>query len=88
MSVKGGGVLLFPLHTEKALTYIERFNTIVFIVKRDATKSQIKQEFEKMFNVKVEEVRTLITSRGEKKAFIKLKKEYNASDIAVRLGIL
>lgn len=82
------GVLLHPLHTEKALAYIEKFNTLVFIVKRTATKHEIKEEIEKKFNVKVEEVRTMITPRGEKKAFIKLKKEYNASDIAVKLGIL
>jgi len=81
-------VLLYPLHTEKALESIEKHNTIVFIVRRTATKGEIKEEFEKRFNVKVEEVRTLITPRGEKKAFIKLKKGYSASDIAVRLGIL
>lgn len=81
-------VLLYPLHTEKALAYIEKYNTLVFIVRRTATKLEIKEEFEKRFGVKVDEVRTLITPRGEKKAFIKLKKEYSASEIAVRLGIL
>lgn len=81
-------VLLYPLHTEKALAYIEKYNTIVFIVRRTATKLEIKEEFEKRFGVKVEEVRTLITPRGEKKAFIKLKKDYSASEIAIKLGIL
>jgi len=81
-------ILLYPLHTEKALTYIEKYNTVVFIVRRTATKLEIKEEFEKRFGVKVEEVRTLITPRGEKKAFIKLKKDYSASEIAVKLGIL
>ncbi|MCC6009770.1 MAG: 50S ribosomal protein L23 [Fervidicoccaceae archaeon] len=81
-------VLLYPLHTEKALAYIEKYNTLVFIVRRTATKLEIKEEFEKRFGVKVEEVRTLITPRGEKKAFIKLKKDYSASEIAIKLGIL
>lgn len=81
-------ILLHPLHTEKALTYIEKYNTLIFIVRRTATKLEIKEEFEKRFGVKVEEVRTLITPRGEKKAFIKLKKDYSASEIAVKLGIL
>jgi large subunit ribosomal protein L23 len=80
--------LLYPLHTEKALAYIEKYNTLVFIVRRTATKLEIKEEFEKRFGVKVEEVRTLITPRGEKKAFIKLKKDYSASEIAIKLGIL
>jgi large subunit ribosomal protein L23 len=81
-------VLLYPLHTEKALAYIEKYNTLVFVVRRTATKLEIKEEFEKRFGVKVEEVRTLITPRGEKKAFIKLKKDYSASEIAIKLGIL
>jgi len=81
-------VLLYPLHTEKALAYIEKYNTLIFIVRRTATKLEIKEEFEKKFGVKVEEVRTLITPRGEKKAFIKLKKDYSASEIAIKLGIL
>jgi large subunit ribosomal protein L23 len=41
-----------------------------------------------MFNVKVEKVNTMITREGKKKAIIKLKPEYSAADIAVKLGIL
>jgi len=81
-------ILIRPLHTEKALILLERDNTLTFIVDRDATKNEIKYAIEKMFNVKVVKVNTLITPKGEKKAYIKLAPEYNASDIASRLGIL
>jgi len=81
-------ILLYPLTTEKAVTLIEKENKIVFIVNRKANKKQIKEAFEKLFEVKVEKVNTLITRDGRKKAFIKLKPEFKASDIAVRLGIL
>jgi len=81
-------ILLYPLTTEKAITLIEKENKIVFIVNRKANKKQIKEAFEKLFEVKVEKVNTLITRDGRKKAFIKLKPEFKASDIAVRLGIL
>jgi len=33
-------------------------------------------------------VRTLIDREGKKRAFVKIKSGYNASDIAIRLGIL
>jgi len=33
-------------------------------------------------------VRTLITTKGLKKAFVKLTDQYDASDLAIRLGIL
>lgn len=81
-------ILIRPLHTEKALTLIEKENTIVFIVDRKATKHDIKRAVETIFNVKVLKVRTLITPRGEKKAYIKLAPEYKASEIAAHLGLL
>jgi len=81
-------ILIRPLHTEKALLLIERENTITFIVDRKATKNDIKYAIEKLFDVKVERVNTLITPRGEKKAYIKLAPEYKASEIAMKLGLL
>jgi large subunit ribosomal protein L23 len=81
-------IVVRPVQSEKALKLIEEQNTLTFIVLRTVTKSDIKRLFEKTFNVKVEKVNTLITPRGEKKAYIKLAKGYSAADIAARLGIL
>ncbi|MEM4671831.1 MAG: 50S ribosomal protein L23, partial [Desulfurococcaceae archaeon] len=39
-------------------------------------------------NVKVAEVKTLITPKGEKKAYVKLHPEYKATEVATRLGIM
>ncbi|MEM0015227.1 MAG: 50S ribosomal protein L23 [Zestosphaera sp.] len=76
------------LATEKALTLVERENTLVFIVELKATKHQIREAIEKLFSVKVEEVRTAITMEGEKKAYVKLKPEYKASEVATKLGLI
>jgi len=81
-------VLLYPLVTEKTVGMIERENKIVFIVDRKANKKEIKEAFEKLFGVKVEKINTLITRDGRKKAYIKLRKDFKASDVAVKLGIL
>ncbi|MFX1389636.1 MAG: 50S ribosomal protein L23 [Promethearchaeota archaeon] len=76
-----------PLITEKTFDLIERENKLVFIVKRDANKNQIKKAIEKLHNAKVIKVNTLITPKGEKKAFVKFHPEYSAQDIAIDLGI-
>ncbi len=81
-------IIIRPLHTEKAINYIEKENTLVFIVDRRATKHDIKRAVEELFEVKVEKVRTLITPRGEKKAYVKLAPEYKASEIAAHLGLI
>ncbi len=81
-------VIIRPLHSEKAITLIEKHNTLVFVVDRKATKHDIAHAVEKLFGVKVEKVNTLITPRGEKKAYVKLAPEYSASEVATRLGLL
>ncbi len=81
-------VILYPLMTEKAIDLIERENKIVFIVDRRANKRDIARAVEELYDVKVEKVRALITPRGTKKAYVKLRPDYDASDLAIRLGIL
>ncbi len=81
-------VILYPLISEKAVQLINTRNTIVFIVERKATKSQIKREVEELYNVKVKKVNTLITPDGRKKAYVKLSDEYDASELAAKLGVI
>jgi large subunit ribosomal protein L23 len=81
-------ILKYPHLTEKSISLIEKENKIVFVVDRKANKKQIKEAFEKLFEVKVDEVNTLITRKGEKKAFIKINPKFKASDIATKLGLV
>jgi large subunit ribosomal protein L23 len=74
--------------TEVTSRMIERENKIVFIVNRRATKVDIKRAVEELYQVKVEDINTLITREGTKKALVKLAPEYSATELAVKLGIL
>ncbi|RLI02791.1 50S ribosomal protein L23 [Candidatus Bathyarchaeota archaeon] len=85
---KAGKIILYPVVTEDAINLIETENKLIFMVDKKASKKEIKQAFEKLYNVKVEKVNTLITPKGEKKAFIKLKPDYKASELAIKIGIL
>jgi len=80
-------VIVKPVVTEKAVSLIERENKLTFVVDKRATKGDIKRAVEAMFDVEVEKVNTLITMRGEKKAYVKLKPEYSASEVAARIGL-
>ncbi len=60
-------VVLSPVITEKATMASER-NQVIFKVAPTATKPQIKEAIEKLFDVKVKAVNTL-TRKGKKKAF-------------------
>ncbi|MDI6806595.1 MAG: 50S ribosomal protein L23 [Candidatus Aenigmarchaeota archaeon] len=81
-------ILKFPFITEKSIGLVEKENKIVFVVNRKANKKQIKEAFEKVFEVEVERVNTIIDFKGRKKAFIKLRPKYKAIDVAVKLGIM
>ena len=80
-------IIIKPLITEKTFDLIEKENKLVFIVNRRANKNQIRKAIEKLHNVKVIKVNTMISPKGEKKAFVKLHPEYSAQDIAIDLGI-
>jgi large subunit ribosomal protein L23 len=60
-------VLISPVITEKSTAGSE-YNKVVFKVSRTATKPQIKEAVEKLFDVKVKAVNTL-TRKGKIKAF-------------------
>ena len=60
-------VIVSPVITEKATTLSEQ-SKVVFKVKSDATKPQIKEAVEKLFDVKVKSVNTLVT-KGKVKMF-------------------
>lgn len=81
-------VLQYPIATEKALNMVETRNTIIYIVNLSADKKTITEEFEKTFNVKVDYVNTAISPENQKKAYIRLKPEYPASDIAKKLKLV
>jgi large subunit ribosomal protein L23 len=60
-------IIIAPVITEKATTASE-YNQVVFRVARTATKPEIKEAVEKLFDVKVKAVNTLIR-KGKVKAF-------------------
>ena len=60
-------VVLAPVITEKA-TMASEHNQVIFRVRLNATKPQIKEAVERLFNVKVTAVNTLNRS-GKKKRF-------------------
>jgi len=87
-TVKFNDVFLHPLVSEKAVDMIEKENKITFIVKKDADKALVKKLFEEEFKVKVDSTNIINDMKGRKKAIIKVNKQYKASDIAMKLGII
>jgi large subunit ribosomal protein L23 len=60
-------IILSPVITEKA-TRVSEHNQVVFKVRKDATKPQIKEAVEGVFGVKVKAVNTLV-QKGKMKRF-------------------
>lgn len=82
-------LVAYPVTTEKAVREIEEENKLTFQVKKlDTTKEEVKNSFENEFKVKVDKINTLIDRKGKKKVIIKLKPEFSAGDIGVKLGVI
>ncbi len=92
--MKAYDVLLHPYVTEKTLNMLQGTpaqdlkdgNRLEFLVDRRASKLEIKKAFEEIFEVKVEHVNTFIRKDG-KHAIIKLKPEFSAEEIGMRIGV-
>ena len=81
-------ILLSPCTSERFYKKMEKENTIIFYVNQKANKQQIKAAFKEQFGVMPERVNTMNTVLGRKKAFIKIPKGNEASEIANKIGLL
>jgi len=53
-------ILIKPIITEKMTEQAERFNRYGFIVDRETNKIEVKKEVEKIYNVSVNSVKTMV----------------------------
>lgn len=81
-------ILLYPLMGEKATMLREKENKLTFVVNKRATRKEVKEAVEKLYNVKVSKVNIIISPNGEKKAHVKLSKEFSAEEIASKFGVI
>ncbi len=80
-------MILKPITSEKVVRMIDLDNTLVFETERSARKDKIKSEIEKLFDVKVEKIRTMIR-RNKKFVYARLDKKNPAIDVATKLGMI
>jgi len=81
-------VIRSPLTTEAAMKKIEDHNTLVFLCDPKANKRQIKKAVEKLYEISCKKVNTLIRPDGQKKAYVKLTGDFDALDVANRIGVV
>jgi ribosomal protein L23 len=80
-------VITYPMMGEKA-TLLRDQNKLTFIVDNHASKKDIKNAIETLYNVKTTRITTINTVEGLKKAHITLDKAYNAEEIASQFGVI
>ncbi|MBK5114481.1 MAG: 50S ribosomal protein L23 [Candidatus Heimdallarchaeota archaeon] len=81
-------IIISPFSSERIFEMIESQNKLAFIVHKKANKPTIKRAIEKLYNVKVVKVNTMITPSGKKKAIVKLHPTNSAVDLATALGLM
>ncbi|MFT4921761.1 MAG: large subunit ribosomal protein L23 [Haloarculaceae archaeon] len=80
-------VIKHPHVTEKAVDKMDFQNKMLFIVDTGAEKPEIAADVEAQFDVTVEDVNTMVTPQGEKKATVLLSEDDDAQEIASRIGV-
>ena len=81
-------ILVSPCTSERFYKKMETENTIIFYVDARSNKQEIKAAFKEAFGVLPERVNTLNTVGGRKKAYIKVPRTTEASEIANKIGLI
>lgn len=81
-------VLLYPVATEKAVRLIETENKLTFVVALGASRSDVRQAVELLYEVKVRGVRTEVAPDGLKRAYVRLDPKFMADEVASKLGVI
>ena len=87
-ALKAFNVIIYPLITEKAVNAIEAENKITFVVHKTAARNEVRQAVERLYEVKVDRVNTIKDAKGRKKAIVQINKQFKASDLAMKLGVI
>jgi len=85
---KAHEVIKFPLTSDSAMKRVDADNTLVFIVNVKSTKEDIKKAVKHLYDIQAQKVNTLIRPDGQKKAYVKLTSDYEAVEVASRLGMI
>ncbi|KAH3678318.1 hypothetical protein WICMUC_001599 [Wickerhamomyces mucosus] len=81
-------IIVAPIASETAMKKVEDGNTLVFQVDIKSNKHQIKKAVKELYEVDVLSVNTLIRPNGTKKAYVRLTADYDALDIANKIGYI
>jgi large subunit ribosomal protein L23 len=80
-------IILRPYITEKTFNLIEKENKLTFIVSDSASKKEVSEAIETMYEGNVKEVNIFRTIQG-KKAIVKFTKDDEARQLATKLGLV
>ena len=80
-------LIVRPYITEKTFAMVENEQKICFLVKKEATKSMIKEAVKILYHENTIDVNTSRTIYG-KKAFVKFESTDKARDLATKIGML
>jgi large subunit ribosomal protein L23 len=80
-------IILRPYITEKTFNLIEKENKLTFIVSDSASKKDVSEAIETMYEGNVKEVNIFRTIQG-KKAIVKFTKDDEARQLATKLGLV
>merc|ERR1712152_76715 len=69
-------IIKHPLTTESTMKNIK------------ANKHQIKSAVKKLYDINISKVNTLVRPTGDKKAYVRLAPDYDALDVANKIGII
>lgn len=79
-------IIHHPVVTEKTMGHMTEQNSLEFLVRKEASKPQIRDALEELFGQKVHHVNTRITKEG-KRAIVRFVEDGAAEEVGMRIGV-
>ena len=79
-------IIIKPIITEKSMRLMETDNKVTFEVAKGTNKTEVKQAIEEIFNVKVEDVKTMRVEGKTKRVGVHIGKRADYKKAIVKLA--
>merc|ERR1711903_322186 len=78
----------YPRKYRASPNRLDRYQILKYPLTTESAMKKIEEAIKKMYDIDTQKINTLIRPDGQKKAYVRLTQDYDALDVANKIGII
>merc|ERR1712216_617698 len=78
----------YPRKYRASPNRLDRYQILKYPLTTESAMNKIKEAIKKMYDIDTQKINSLIRPDGQKKAYVRLTQDYDALDVANKIGII